>query len=112
MGVVARIGRNAKDVVTDSFSHKLTRVTFKVDALKSYLQTWFNGGKHKIPMPIPELPHVRSHRMVVLGEDAQYYADIMADLDNRFQAIQTNCMTTKLMTQTATRKRPRGSAGL
>ena len=112
MGVVARIGRNAKDVLTDSFSHKLTRVTFKVDALKSYLQTWFSGGKHKIPMPIPELPHVRSHRMVVLGEDAQYYADIMADLDNRFQAIQTNCMTTKLMTQTASRKRPRGSAGL
>ena len=112
MGVVARIGRNAKDVVTDSFSHKLTRVTFKVDALKSYLQTWFNGGKHKIPMPIPDLPHVRSHRMVVLGEDAQYYADTMVDLDNRFQAIQTNCMTTKLMTQTATGKRPRGSAGL
>ena len=112
MGVVARIGRNAKDVVTDSFSHKLTRVTFKVDALKSYLQTWFSGGKQKIPLPMPELPHVRSHRMVVLGEQAQFYADLMVDLDNRFQAIRTQCMTTKLITQTATRKRPRGSAGL
>ena len=112
MGVVARIGRNAKDVVTDSFSHKLTRVTFKVDALKSYLQTWFSGGKQKIPLPMPELPHVRSHRMVVLGEQAQFYAALMVDLDNRFQAIRTQCMTTKLITQTATRKRPRGSAGL
>ena len=112
MGVVARIDRNAKDVVTDSFSHKLTRVTFKVDALKSYLQTWFSGGKQKIPMPMPELPQVRSHRMVVLGEQAQFYADLMVDLDNRFQAIRTQCMTTKLITQTATRKRPRGSAGL
>ena len=44
--------RNAKDRVTDFFSHKLTHVTFNTALLEAYLQKWLEEGERQMHVQV------------------------------------------------------------
>ena len=87
MGVVARLARNARDHVTDMFSHQIVQVTFDYEMLKLFLQRWHSDGQREVLFNRPTLPVERSHRLVVLGDNEQIHRDLMVHLDKEYALL-------------------------
>ena len=87
MGVVARLARNARDHVTDTFSHQIVQVTFDYEMLKLFLQRWHSDGQREVFFNRPTLPVERSHRLVVLGDNEQIHRDLMVRLDKEYALL-------------------------
>ena len=64
MGIVLHNERSAKDWMCDAFSHQLLSVTIDTDMLTKFLQEWFDVGKPVLPLPLPPMVTMPSHRLL------------------------------------------------
>ena len=64
MGIVLHNDRNAKDWMCDTFSHQLLSVKIKTDMLRKFLQEWFDAGAPVLPLPLPPMVTMPSHRLL------------------------------------------------
>ena len=64
MGIVLHNERSAKDWMCDAFSHQLLSVMINTDMLKQFLQEWFDAGKPVLPLPLPPMVTMPSHRLL------------------------------------------------
>ena len=64
MGIVLHNERSAKDWMCDAFSHQLLSVMINTDMLTKFLQEWFDAGKPVLPLPLPPMVTMPSHRLL------------------------------------------------
>jgi hypothetical protein len=64
MGIGLHNERCAKDWMCDTFSHQLLSVTINTDMLTKFLQEWFAVGKPVLPLPLPPMVTMPSHRLL------------------------------------------------
>ncbi len=64
MGIVLHNERSAKDWMCDAFSHQLLSVTINTDMLRRFLQEWVGAGKPVLPLPVPRMVTMPSHRLL------------------------------------------------
>ena len=64
MGIALHNDRSANDWMCDTFSHQLLSVEISTDMLKKFLQDWFAAGKPVLPLPLPPMVTMPSHRLL------------------------------------------------
>jgi hypothetical protein len=64
MGICLHSQRCAKDWMCDTFSHQLLSVSINTVMLTKFLQEWFAVGKPVLPLPLPPMVTMPSHRLL------------------------------------------------
>ena len=64
MGIVLHNDRCAADWMCDAFSHQLLSVTINTKLLRQFFREWFGAGRPVLPLPVPPMVTMPSHRLL------------------------------------------------